>query len=78
MQISPQLWTMWPLLYQAFNEWAFDYFENILVPLDNFISRGTAVFLSSQNPNYLNQVTLQNLTNQKIADTSFEIVVARG
>lgn len=47
---------MWPLLYQAFNEWAFDYFENILVPLDNFISRGTAVFLSSQNPNYLNQV----------------------
>ena len=56
VQISTQLWTLWPLLYQAYNEWAFDYFENILVPLDNFVSKGTAVFLSGQNPNYLNQV----------------------
>ena len=56
VQISMQLWSLWPLLYQAYNEWAFDYFENILVPLDNFVSKGTAVFLSGQNPNYLNQV----------------------
>lgn len=56
VQISMQLWSLWPLLYQAYNEWAFDYFENILVPLDNFVSKGTDVFLSGQNPNYLNQV----------------------
>lgn len=57
LQISSQIWSLWPLLYQAYNEWAFDYFENILVPIDNFISRGTEVFLSGQNPNYLTQAS---------------------
>ena len=56
LQISQDMWSLWPQLYQAYNEWAFDYFENIIVPLDNYISRGTDVFLASQNPNYLNQV----------------------
>lgn len=55
MQISERMWTLWPQLIQCFHEWAIDYFENILVPLDNFISRGTDTFLSSQNPNYLQQ-----------------------
>ena len=59
-QISQQLWTLWPLIYQSYNEWAYDYFENILVPLDNFISRGTETFLSGKNPNYLEQVILQH------------------
>lgn len=63
LQISSQMWTLWPLIYQSYNEWAFDYFENILVPLDNFISRGTEVFLSSQNPNYLEQVAISQLQN---------------
>ena len=54
-QISEQMWTLWPQLIQCFHEWAIDYFENILVPLDNFISRGTDTFLSGQNPNYLRQ-----------------------
>ena len=30
-----------------------DYFENILVALDNFISRGTEVFLTCKQPDYL-------------------------
>ncbi|BDA47636.1 Importin-7 [Coccomyxa sp. Obi] len=54
--ISEQMWTLWPQLIQCFHEWAIDYFENILVPLDNFISRGTDTFLSGRNPNYLQQV----------------------
>lgn len=49
------MWTLWPQLIQCFHEWAIDYFENILVPLDNFISRGTDHFLSGRNPNYLQQ-----------------------
>ena len=52
------MWAMWPLLHEAYNDWAGDYLENILVPLDNFITRGTETFLTCQNPNYLQQVRL--------------------
>ena len=45
-------------LVQCVNEWAIDYLENVLLPLDNYISKGTDVFLTSQNPNFL------QLTNQ--------------
>lgn len=58
VQISERMWTLWPQLVQCFHEWAIDYFENLLVPLDNFISRGTDTFLSGQNPNYLQQAWL--------------------
>ena len=54
-QISEQMWSLWPQLIQCFHEWAVDYFENLLVPLDNFISRGTEHFLAGTNPNYLQQ-----------------------
>ena len=33
-------------------EWGFNYLENLLVPLDNYISRGTEVFLTCKDPNY--------------------------
>ena len=55
LQISEQMWSLWPQLIAAFHEWAVDYFENLLVPLDNFISRGTAHFLAGTSPNYLQQ-----------------------
>ena len=57
-QISEQMWSLWPQLIQCFHEWAVDYFENLLVPLDNFISRGTEHFLAGTNPNYLQQARL--------------------
>ena len=55
-QISPQIWSLWPQIFEAYNDWARDYLENIMVPLDNFITKGTEVFLAGQNPNYLSQV----------------------
>lgn len=55
-QISDQMWSLWPRIFDCYNEWAQDYFENIMVPLDNFISNGTERFLSGQDPNYLQQV----------------------
>ena len=58
VQISEQMWSLWPQLIQCFHEWAVDYFENLLVPLDNFISRGTEHFLAGTNPNYLQQARL--------------------
>lgn len=29
-----------------------DYWEDLIVPLDNYISKGTPTFLGSTNPNY--------------------------
>ncbi|EFJ12043.1 hypothetical protein SELMODRAFT_158348 [Selaginella moellendorffii] len=50
--ISLEMWTLWPLIMEALNEWAVDYFENILVPLDNYISRSTEHFLTCKSPDY--------------------------
>mmetsp|Transcript_36591 Transcript_36591/g.59153 ORF Transcript_36591/g.59153 Transcript_36591/m.59153 type:complete len:1025 (+) Transcript_36591:45-3119(+) len=44
--ISPQLWSLVPHIFQAFDEWAFDYMEQMLRPLDNFISRDTDTFVN--------------------------------
>ena len=54
--ISERLWSLWPALHSVLLDWGIDYWENILVPLDNMISRDTARFLGSQNPDYLASV----------------------
>lgn len=50
--ITPQMWGVWPLIMESMDEWALDYFNDAISPLDNFIARGTETFLSSANPNY--------------------------
>ena len=55
------MWSLWPQIFEAYDDWARDYLENIMVPLDNFITKGTEVFLAGQNPNYLNQVGVARL-----------------
>ena len=52
-QISEKMWRLWPMIVEAVHDWAVEYFENILIPLDNYISRGTQRFLTSKNPDYL-------------------------
>jgi hypothetical protein len=52
--ISPAMWQLFPLLYKAFDGWATDWMDQIIIPLDNYISRGNDVFLS--NPDYLKMV----------------------
>lgn len=37
-------------------DFGIDYWENILIPLDNFVSRGTEQFLNSTNPSYQDSV----------------------
>ena len=69
-QISPRMWSLWPLLYQAFKDWAMEYLDNILVPLNNFISKGTEVFLACKSPDYLAQVML--LQSSMAGAMSFE------
>jgi hypothetical protein len=41
--ISPAMWQLYPILCKALHDWAMDYFENILIPMDNYISRSTDV-----------------------------------
>ena len=31
--VSQQMWTLWPLMVGAMEDWALQYFENILVPM---------------------------------------------
>ncbi len=65
------MWSLWPLLHSAYNDWAMDYLDNILVPLDNFISKGTEVFLACKSPDYLAQVcTTCSCTPSCCTDTS--------
>lgn len=38
-ELSPRLWSLWPQLHALVMDFGIDYWENILIPLDNFISR---------------------------------------
>ncbi|XP_023549155.1 importin beta-like SAD2 isoform X1 [Cucurbita pepo subsp. pepo] len=68
--ISLEMWSLWPLMMEALAEWAIDFFPNILVPLDNYVSRGTAHFLTSKTPDY--QQSLWNMISSIMADKNLE------
>ena len=47
-QISQEMWQVWPKMLAVLNNgWALQYFEHVLIPMDNFISRNTDIFVSS-------------------------------
>lgn len=68
--ISMEMWSLWPLMMEALSDWAIDFFPNILVPLDNYISRGTAHFLACKDPDY--QQSLWNMISSIMADKNLE------
>ncbi|XP_057427481.1 importin beta-like SAD2 homolog isoform X2 [Lotus japonicus] len=68
--ISLDMWSLWPLMMEALADWAIDFFPNILVPLDNYISRGTAHFLTCKEPNY--QHSLWNMISSIMADKNIQ------
>ena len=51
--ITPRLWSLWEPMALCLNEWAVDFFESVLVAVDNFISRATDTFLTCKQPDYL-------------------------
>ncbi|KAL5059961.1 hypothetical protein RYX36_031565, partial [Vicia faba] len=67
--ISLEMWTLWPVMMEVLADWAIDFFPNILVPLDNYISRGTAHFLTCKDPDY--QQSLWNMVSSVITIISF-------
>ncbi|KAJ6686935.1 IMPORTIN-7 8 11 [Salix purpurea] len=68
--ISMEMWSLWPLMIEALGEWAIDFFPNILVPLDNYISRGTAHFLACREPDY--QQSLWKMISSIMVDGNLE------
>ncbi|KAL4271376.1 hypothetical protein GQ457_13G028220 [Hibiscus cannabinus] len=68
--ISLDMWSLWPLMIEALADWAIDFFPNILVPLDNYVSRGTAHFLTCKEPDY--QQSLWNMISSIMADKNLE------
>jgi len=48
--VTPRMWELWPLMIKTMDDWALQYFENMLIPLDNYISRGTEHFLTPGSP----------------------------
>ncbi|XP_023881797.2 importin beta-like SAD2 isoform X2 [Quercus suber] len=68
--ISMDMWSLWPLMMEALADFAIDYFPNILVPLDNYVSRGTAHFLACKEPDY--QQSLWSMISSIMADKNME------
>ncbi|XP_044485896.1 importin beta-like SAD2 isoform X2 [Mangifera indica] len=68
--ISLEMWSLWPLMIEALADWAIDFFPNILVPLDNYISRGTVHFLNCKEPDY--KQSLWNMISSIMADKNLE------
>jgi hypothetical protein len=62
-------------MVDAVQDWAIDYFENILVPLDNYVSRSTEHFLTCTQPDYqssLFKVISTLLADEKLEDSDIE------
>ncbi|MFS8034675.1 putative importin-beta domain, armadillo-like helical, exportin-2, central domain-containing protein [Helianthus anomalus] len=68
--ISMDMWSLWPLLVEALADWAIDFFPNILVPLDNYISRSTVHYLTCKEPDY--QQSLWNMLSNIMSDKNLE------
>ncbi|KAL7608990.1 importin beta-like SAD2 isoform X1 [Lactuca sativa] len=68
--ISLDMWSLWPLLTEALADWAIDFFPNILVPLDNYISRSTVHYLTCKEPDY--QQSLWNVLSNIMRDKNLE------
>lgn len=68
--ISLDMWSLWPLMMEALADWAIDFFPNILVPLDNYVSRSTAHFLACKEPDY--QQSLWNMLSSIMGDKNLD------
>ncbi|CAM8985400.1 unnamed protein product [Rhodiola kirilowii] len=68
--ISLDMWSLWPLMMQALADWAIDFFPNLLIPLDNYISRGTTHFLTCKDPDY--QHSLWTMISSIMSDKNLE------
>lgn len=62
------MWSLLPQIVDCYEEFGVDRMEDMEVPLQNYISRGSDVLISSQEPNYLSMVA--NPSPLSLADSS--------
>lgn len=48
-RVTPTMWGVFELIYKAFKDSGIDYMDEMLPPLDNYISYGRDVFVSNEN-----------------------------
>ncbi|CAM9763151.1 unnamed protein product, partial [Phaeothamnion confervicola] len=66
--ISPDLWTLFPMIYDAFSNWAYDYITNMATPIDNFVSRGSDGLLTGRSPAGMPYVEMVLRMAQKVLE----------
>jgi len=70
-KISPGLWQAVPLIYLAFDQWAFDYLNIMVPPLENFISNSPTQFLAGQTPDGLKYIDfIMRMVSKTVAENS--------
>lgn len=57
-EIPAGLWEAFPLIYKAFDEWAFDYLNMMIAPLENFIGKSPEHFLTAATPEGIKYIDL--------------------
>lgn len=67
IELSSQLWEAFPLLYMAFENWAFDYMILMTPPMNNFINKDPDRFLNATE-------VIPNVGPVKYIDMIFKIV----
>jgi len=71
-EISPQLWEAFPLIYVAFDQWAFDYLNLMVPPLENFIGKSPQQFLQGTTTTPEGTVSYIDLVFSMVAKTVAE------
>lgn len=75
--ISAELWELFPLIYIAFDRWAFDYLNLMVPPLENFIGKDPEAFatksavIDGENISYIDLI-FSIVTKTLIEDRSSE------
>jgi hypothetical protein len=67
--LSPELWATFPLLYAAFDQYAFDYLNLMVIPLENFIQKDPTYFLSATDSSGDTPLRYIDLTMSMVAKT---------
>lgn len=48
-RVTPTMWSVFDLIYECFKDCGIDYMDEMLPPLDNYISYGRDVFVANEN-----------------------------
>ena len=73
-KITPALWSLFPLMFEAFNEYAFDYLTNMVAPIDNYINTDLEAFCTLTTPDGKKYIDLVFEAVSKVLTMSSDIV----